>query len=83
MNIMPDLNPIGLCGLQGTYTRRSPNGFREVTLNWWIDVNSIGECHLYTNDALTDCYTSDNAYCSDSMDDCLNKVREIIREAAA
>jgi hypothetical protein len=78
-----NITGLGILSIHGAYARTSTNGFRTMNFCWWIDVNSIGECHLYTNDALTDCYTSDNAYCTVSMDDCLNKVREIIKEAAA
>lgn len=83
MNIMPDLNPLGLCGLQGTYTRKNAYGFGPLSFDWWISINSIGECLLYTNDALTDCYTSDNAISYDSIADALHEVRRIIAAAAS
>lgn len=75
-------NDLGVNEISGSYTRMSPNMVRKLRFNWWIFVNDIGECRLSTNDSLTDCYTSDNAYCSDSIADCLDKISEIIKEAS-
>lgn len=75
-------NDLGVNKISGRYTRTSPSGTRKLRFNWWICINDIGECRLSTDDALTDCYTSDKAYCSDSIADCLNKISEIIKEAS-
>lgn len=82
MNISCPVNPLGLRSLNGQYTRKSINGFRTLTFAWYIDVNEIGECLLYTNDALTDCYTSENAASYDDINDAIAKLKTIIEEAA-
>lgn len=82
MNISCPINPLGILSIHGAYTRTSTNGFRTLNFCWWIDVNEIGECLLYTNDALTDCYTSENAACYDDINDAIEKLKTIIEEAA-
>ena len=82
MSISCPINPLGLRSLNGQYTRKSINGSRTQTFSWYIDVNEIGECLLYTNDALTDCYTSNNAACYDDINDAISKLKTIIEEAA-
>ena len=83
MNILPPIVINGLRGMHGTYTRKSFNGFRTLSFAWYIDINDIGECLLYTNDALTDCYTSDNAILFDSIGEALIELRRVIENAAA
>lgn len=83
VNELASRKDLGVTEISGRYTRRSPSGTRLVHFNWYLYINDIGDCKLYTNDALTDCYTSANAYHSDSVADCLDKIREIIKEASA
>ena len=76
------LRQTGTNDISGKYYRKSPGG-KQFRYFWHIYVNDIGECEMYTNDSETDYYTSENAYCSDSIMECLQKVREIIEGASA
>ena len=79
MNI---LNGIGLRGMSGTYTRKGIYSSRKLSYDWYLQMNDIGECILYTNDALTDCYTFENAVFFSNIDEALQKLKTIIEEAA-
>lgn len=83
MNISCPINPLGLRSLNGQYTRKSITGFRTLSFAWYIDVNDAGECLLYTDDALTDCYTSGNAIRFDSIGEALIELRRVIENVAA
>lgn len=76
------LRQTGTNDISGKYYRKSPSG-KEFRNYWYIYAYDNGECMMYTNDSETDYYSSENAYYSDSIADCLQKVREIIEEASA
>lgn len=76
------LEKTGTTEISGEYFRKSPGG-KQLRYHWYIYANDIGECMMYTNDSETDYYTTENAYCADSIMECLQKVREIIEGASA
>lgn len=76
------LEKTGTNAISGKYYRKSPGG-KQFRYFWYLYANDNGECLMYTNDSETDYYTSENAYCSDSIMECLQKVREIIEGASA
>lgn len=76
------LQQTGTTEISGEYFRKSPGG-KQFRYFWYIYVNDIGDCEMFTNDVETDYYTLENAYYSDSIMECLQKVRKIIEEASA